>query len=793
MGYLVCTSCEGYYELKKGESAKDFSKCQCDGDLKYYTDVVDFIQENLSLHQKSSALKLKVDDLSSSHSKLVSEHKSLKTNYSNLNNEYKSLKTSFGESSQGKVDDSSIINVDKSLKLENRKLKKVLSELNDDYNKLESNYNDLSKSNSDLLLAKEKLVSENSKLNIEMNQLRTDNSNFEDNSDVNLKLQSDYGSLKSNYNILKDTYKSLRNSYGELSKEKDDLEVKHSSISGDKFKLKYENANLKSLNYDLEDKYSKLESDNRILEENNSDLVNSNENLVEVNSKLKNEKDSLEESFLSIKGVNLELKEENEKLKEVNSEFESDNQNLKDEKSQLKEDFATLENSHLDVNSKLESENKNLKENYTFLNSILEDKFENLGNNNSKVSSDENLSSIEDNNISLKDKYSPFRNNKSGLKDKPLRLEPKDKKLKKNYSFLNSIIKDKFKNLGNSSDDSSKGEIYSSVKEDYSSLEDENNRLKLINSDLNEKNSRFEIEYSNLKKNYSDLTIVREKLFKENIILKKVNKALENEYSHSDDIDSGVESLSKKEPVKLLDDSKFKSEEIINSAVDLDIPEKDIVAENVDGFKADSLATCLSKLLDYIGLDVPFKLDDLKEKVDPDSFSVFENYLGELQERDLLIYRDSNDYILSPSKQFYDFCSKNGISISLINMNLQEDPSLIDSSKECDECKRVLSVSKFDTDDSGSDGYSLICKDCKRSRNAALGLPKLLEFIELDVPFTNDDLKERVDQKSLFNVINHIWQLMELDLISQEDSNNYILKSSKEFIEFCSKYEISLN
>ena len=764
MGYLVCTNCKGYYELKKGESAKDFSKCQCDGDLKYYNDVVDFIQENLSLHQKSSDLKLKVDDLNSSHSKLVSEHKSLKTNYNNLHTEYKSLKTSFGESSQGKVDDSSIVNVNNSLKLENRKLKKVLSELNDDYTKLESNYNDLSKSNSDLLLAKEKLAGENSKLNSEMNQLKNDYSNFKANSDIKVKSESDYKSLKNNYGILKDTYKSLKNSYGDLSKEKDELEVKYSSVDGDLSKLKYENNNLKSMNSSWEDKYYKFESDNRILKESNSNLNLELDKLVELNSKLKDEKDSLEESFLNIKGVNLELKEENQKLKEVNSEFESENQNLKDEKSQLKENFTTLENSHLDVNSKLESENKNLKENYAFLNSILEDKFKNLGNN-SDVSSEVAYSSIKDDNISLKDKYKPFRNNKLDLKDKPLRLEPKDKKLKKNYSFLNSIIKDKFKSLGNS-DDSSTGEVYSSVQGD--SLEDENNKLKLINSDLNEKNSKFEIEYSNLKKNYSDLTIAKEKLFKENIILKKVNKALENEYSHLDGIDASEGSLSKKESVKYLDDSKFKTAEIINSVVDVDNTEKEIIKGNVDEFKEDSLASCLSKLLECIELDVPFTLDDLKEKFDHDLFSRFEKYLWELQERDLLIYRDSNDYILSPTKQFYDFCSKHGISINLVNMKFKEDDSLIDSSKECSECNRVLSVSKFDFDDSSSDGYSLICKDCKRSRNAALGLPKLLEFIELDVPFTNDDLKERVDQKTLFNVINHIWQLMELDLISQE-------------------------
>ena len=48
-------------------------------------------------------------------------------------------------------------------------------------------------------------------------------------------------------------------------------------------------------------------------------------------------------------------------------------------------------------------------------------------------------------------------------------------------------------------------------------------------------------------------------------------------------------------------------------------------------------------------------------------------------------------------------------------------------------------------------------------------------------------------KKSLFDVINHIWQLMELDLIIQKDSNNYILKSSKELVEFCSKYEISID
>ena len=35
MGYLNCEKCNGFYELKEGESPKDFDKCQCVGELRY--------------------------------------------------------------------------------------------------------------------------------------------------------------------------------------------------------------------------------------------------------------------------------------------------------------------------------------------------------------------------------------------------------------------------------------------------------------------------------------------------------------------------------------------------------------------------------------------------------------------------------------------------------------------------------------------------------------------------------------------------------------------------------------
>ena len=34
-GYLICDKCNGYYELKEGESLEDFESCECGGTLKF--------------------------------------------------------------------------------------------------------------------------------------------------------------------------------------------------------------------------------------------------------------------------------------------------------------------------------------------------------------------------------------------------------------------------------------------------------------------------------------------------------------------------------------------------------------------------------------------------------------------------------------------------------------------------------------------------------------------------------------------------------------------------------------
>ncbi len=142
MGYLVCEKCKGYYKLREDESWEDFSKCECDGNLKYYHDIIDFIQENLTLEKEISDYKLRFEDLENNYSKLNTENKSLIENYSFLKRVYNSVE----------IDNSR-------LKNENMQLNEIKSNLS----KFESEYEDLKKRFSDLIIMRDLLNNEASK------------------------------------------------------------------------------------------------------------------------------------------------------------------------------------------------------------------------------------------------------------------------------------------------------------------------------------------------------------------------------------------------------------------------------------------------------------------------------------------------------------------------------------------------------------------------------------------------------------------------------------------------------
>jgi hypothetical protein len=60
-GYLVCESCNGYYQLQQGESSADFDLCECGGYLSYYPEIKQF--SSVDLTDDIPDHNLKYDDL----------------------------------------------------------------------------------------------------------------------------------------------------------------------------------------------------------------------------------------------------------------------------------------------------------------------------------------------------------------------------------------------------------------------------------------------------------------------------------------------------------------------------------------------------------------------------------------------------------------------------------------------------------------------------------------------------------------------------------------------------------
>lgn len=45
-GYLVCEECNGYFMLEKDENPQEFGSCQCGGNLIYYNDLDEFLEND---------------------------------------------------------------------------------------------------------------------------------------------------------------------------------------------------------------------------------------------------------------------------------------------------------------------------------------------------------------------------------------------------------------------------------------------------------------------------------------------------------------------------------------------------------------------------------------------------------------------------------------------------------------------------------------------------------------------------------------------------------------------------
>ncbi len=475
MGYLVCEKCKGYYKLKKGESAEDFSKCDCDGNLKFYNDVVDFIEEKLTLEQRISEYELKFDDLEDFYSNLNTENKVLDDDYSLLNNVMK--EKLYEENSKLKIEkiqlneSFSLIKKDYSrLKDEITNLKEIGSNLDGKYSEFESDYEDLKNKYSDLLITEDNLKSENTQLKIENNDLNERISTIEvDNAiliNENSKLSEIGSEWEEIYTELESSYINLKSKHSNLIILKDSLDEEHS-----KFKIE---------NSKLNERISLIKRDNAVLKNENSKLIEISSDLDMKHSKLVLNYENLNNKYSDLLITNKSLDEENSKLMIEKVEWE--------------DKYLALEYSNWDIFFKLESENKSLKDINSLLNSFLKSEYRNLGNNFIRL--DESISSINGDKSELE--------GNTNLKKIISNLEGSYTKFISPYENLKSYF-DLVTEEDLTGDDSIRlDESFSYIKWDNSKLKEENRKLKKLNAELNAKYPKFESENINLKKKYSN-------------------------------------------------------------------------------------------------------------------------------------------------------------------------------------------------------------------------------------------------------------------------------------------------
>ncbi len=185
----------------------------------------------------------------------------------------------------------------------------------------------------------------------------------------------------------------------------------------------------------------------------------------------------------------------------------------------------------------------------------------------------------------------------------------------------------------------------------------------------------------------------------------------------------------------------------------------------------------LKKIIKYVDIDVPFEKKIIEEKTNIYP-TLLENYLNILQDLDLINYdKESDHYMLESSSKFIEFCENNDISLP------DTSNKVIEKNKTCDTCGNDLPLSKFPLSFVEADGRQTKCNACRKKIQAAEGLQKLLKIIEIGVPFEKPALLE-----------NYLNILQELDLIEYNKENNeYILEKSDNLLDFCEKFDISLN
>ena len=186
----------------------------------------------------------------------------------------------------------------------------------------------------------------------------------------------------------------------------------------------------------------------------------------------------------------------------------------------------------------------------------------------------------------------------------------------------------------------------------------------------------------------------------------------------------------------------------------------------------------LIKLLGSIEPEKPFKKDDLKilglEKIQ------ITDYIWTLQEFNL-IEQQNNTIKLKDREHLDNFIKDSGLEVEKI------ETISVKLNKTCNKCGETLEISKFFPSEASQDGFEDYCKDCKKLINTAGYLKEIIECVDYDSNFSEDDLRPYF--KDSFKLQAKIWALLDNDLAKRNfEENNYILTDRKTAEEFLYKY-----
>ena len=183
-------------------------------------------------------------------------------------------------------------------------------------------------------------------------------------------------------------------------------------------------------------------------------------------------------------------------------------------------------------------------------------------------------------------------------------------------------------------------------------------------------------------------------------------------------------------------------------------------------------AKILIKILKVIEPGKTFKKDEL-ELLNLQPIQITE-YLWTLKEFNLITEKN-NKYQLKNRKELEEFLKGTGIDTYQI-----PEHAGAEAYRTCSRCGRKLPKSRFINNDN-------TCKDCKKQTNTAKYLMEIMEHVDCNSDFSENDLKEHF--KNPIKLQAKIWALVDNNLARKNfEDDTYTLADEKTVNEFLIKY-----